>query len=361
MKTTSPKQQKLRINKKTALAWTFLLLLSIIAFWFYRDSLEEIFAGIRNLSFKNILFSAGLAGIYYALEGLIIYEMAVSITPEYKAGYGIATAYRCEFYRMITMGSGSGLAEIYYLSKDGVKPGRGTSLTMLQFVMKKIAVMLWGVSGFLLLLHTENASEICRNYGGFMIAGCVITVGIVIVLLTVVLSEKVMSRILWLCNKLSHRFPSKKMKLKEWKEQVELLNRTGKELLTYKKSFWKVIAYNLLKLFVLYAIPAYLLWGKSQLPGEKQIFWGESILLMAVVYMLAGVIPAPSGIGSLEFVFLLFFGQFAETGTTVPTILLFRFVTWILPFGVGGIIIAGDKCSEYRKNHSKKLRCNKII
>mgnify|MGYP006949003448 FL=1 len=59
---------------------------------------------------------------------------------------------------------------------------------------------------------------------------------------------------------------------------------------------------------------------------------------MAIAYMLAGVIPAPSGIGSLEFVFLLFFNCFAGEMYTVPAILVFRFTTWLVPFIIGGII-----------------------
>ena len=61
-------------------------------------------------------------------------------------------------------------------------------------------------------------------------------------------------------------------------------------------------------------------------------------MLMAISYMLAGVLPAPSGIGSLEFVFLLFFTRFAKESTAVPAILVFRLMIWIVPFAIGGIL-----------------------
>ena len=64
---------------------------------------------------------------------------------------------------------------------------------------------------------------------------------------------------------------------------------------------------------------------------------------MTVSYMLAGVIPAPSGIGSLEFVFLLFFNEFTDSSINIPAILLFRFAIWIVPFFVGGFIVIIDK------------------
>ena len=87
------------------------------------------------------------------------------------------------------------------------------------------------------------------------------------------------------------------------------------------------------------------------LAGIAAVFTGlsfaENILLMAVAYMLAGVIPAPSGIGALEFVFLLFFTGFVEAGAALPAILLFRFVTWILPFGVGGGVLIWMRTRGY--------------
>ena len=46
--------------------------------------------------------------------------MASGIVPTYRLKYGIATAYRCEFYRLITFGSGTGIAEIHYLHKKGI-------------------------------------------------------------------------------------------------------------------------------------------------------------------------------------------------------------------------------------------------
>ena len=91
------------------------------------------------------------------------------------------------------------------------------------------------------------------------------------------------------------------------------------------------------KLVLFYSIPACFLFGKTALTVSECVF------LMAVAFMLAGVIPAPSGAVSLEFVFLLFFGHFADYQSAVTGILLFRFATWICPAAVGGIMLAGQR------------------
>lgn len=76
--------------------------------------------------------------------------------------------------------------------------------------------------------------------------------------------------------------------------------------MTHKKRFLVLLGLNLMKLIVIYLIPAYILKDISVLNIP------QSVMLMAIAYMLAGVIPAPSGIGSLEFVFLLFFNCFGR-------------------------------------------------
>ena len=97
-------------------------------------------------------------------------------------------------------------------------------------------------------------------------------------------------------------------------------------------------------MLLFYSIPASLLFGTTG------ISFAESILLMAVAYMLSGIIPAPSGAGALEFVFLLFFSHFKDSGRALSVILLFRFATWVLPFGIGGGLMAAGRRKEAKDN-----------
>lgn len=131
--------------------------------------------------------------------------------------------------------------------------------------------------------------------------------------------------------------PAWERRVYAWKEQIELLNRSGRIILGQKYKIIFVILLQTGKLVLFYAIPAYLLRGCLQPAAVLQEFL-ICILLMSIVYMLSGVIPAPSGIGSLEFVFLLFFSGAAKAQTAVPAILVFRFVTWVIPFMAGGVI-----------------------
>lgn len=343
MKTINQKQTGNKKSKsvRSAVQLLFWLLLLSLALFIYRDSFRDIMAGLRQVTWLHILISVLLSIAYYILEGITIHSMASMIVLQDSVWNGIAIAFQCEFYRLITLGSGAGIAEIHYLHKNGIEPARGTMLTMLQYIMKKTGIMVLGVLGFAGLYRNENTINVCEQYAGFLGAGCVITVIIVLFLLFIALSPSVMLWVIWIMDKITQRVPSLSEKTNFLKEQMTALNQTGKIIFCQKKRLAWIILLNLIKLAAMYCIPAYLLYGKSQLTPA------ECFMLMAVVYMLSGVIPAPSGVGSLEFVFLLFFGVFADSSVVVPAVLVFRFATWILPFAIGGVLLLINKISKY--------------
>lgn len=324
-------------QKRSIIGSIVISILLMAALFAYRDSLTQIFMGITKVSLSDIAVSSLLSLLFFIMEGMIIYRLAGISSPDYRLRNGIATACRCEFYRLITFGSGTGIAEIHYLHKDGVAPAIGTGISVLQFVMKKNGIMLLGIVSFAFLYFSPETKALCLQYTGFLTAGCVITSAIALFLLCITLSGKVKNLVLFLLNKLALKFPSAKEKISGLETQVKLLNESGHRLFRQKKVMVQIIFYNLIKLTAIYCIPAYLLSGKYALD------FFSCTMLMAAVYMLAGVIPAPSGIGSLEFVYLLLFGTFAGPEITVPALLVFRFATWILPFIAGGILCLTDK------------------
>lgn len=336
--------------------WLILCLL-LIAAVFYRDSLIEIYQGIRQTETSSILISIGLSMAAYLMEGMTITCMAGTVIPVFSVKNGTAIAFLCEFYRMITLGSGSGFVEIHYLHKNGMETGSAAGLTMIQYMLKRAAVMVLGLVGFGVLYGSGSGRELCREYAGFMAAGCVVTVGVIAVFVGLAVSEKISGwaclLLDWLIGKAAgweeksgrrrrtsreeetgvQKRSSREERFVKWKEQVRLLNQAGKLFFGKRSRALRALLFQIGKMLLFYAIPASLLYGKCSLT------FGENVLLMAVAYMLSGIIPAPSGAGALEFVFLLFFAGFVEEGMALPAILLFRFATWVLPFAVGGVFV----------------------
>lgn len=311
--------------------WVVLLLLAA-ASAFYKDSLHEIREGLRQVTGREVLNSVLFSLAAYFLEGMTIACMVSTVRPVFPVGRGTVIAYLCEFYRLITLGSGAGVAEICCLHRDGIETGTATVLTMLQYVCKRTAVLVLGGFGVVALCFGQRMPEACREligeYAFFLAAGCVISVGVIAAFLCVTLNNKISSAMLTLLDWMSGKFPALDKKWHAWKEQVILLNRSGRSVLGQKRKISCAILLQIGKLLLFYGIPAYLL--------HNGIF--NSICVMAVVYMLSGIIPAPSGAGSLEFVFLLFFSRFVEAQAAIPAVLVFRFATWIVPFAIGGLL-----------------------
>lgn len=357
--------------------------LLLTAAFFYRDSLAEIFQGIRQAEPAAVLMSAMLSMAAYFVEGMTIACMAGAVIPsgfcerdlplpprrrkctvhparaealhenagqkEGQAGplsvrQGIRITFLCEFYRMITLGNGSGFAEIHYLHKNGMEAGSAAVLTMIQYMLKRTAVMLLGTFGFAVLWREGDTRAVCREYALFMAAGCGVTAGVILVFTALALSDRIASWAERLLEMLTRKLPSWEKRFSKWKEQIRLLNRSGKDFLNQKRRSLCALALQTVKMLFFYSIPASLLFGKTG------ISFAESILLMAVAYMLSGIIPAPSGAGALEFVFLLFFSRFTDSGRALSVILLFRFATWVLPFGIGGGLMAAGRWKEAKDN-----------
>ncbi len=339
MKTISRKKQE---NKEKSYSGKMmikgiLLILLLISLICYRNSLQSIWEGVRSVTKKELCISVLLAISGYLLEGMTIACMMRIVIPHAATGYGIWIAFVCEFYRLTTLGSGSGFAEIHYLIRKEIEPGKAATLTMIQYVIKRIAVMLFGLGGFICLFCREKTRFLCVEYKAFMGIGCLITVIVIALFLCLALSAKLTAAALkfmdWLCLKV----PSKEEVFCKWKEQIMLLNRSGKSILGEKKKILCLLLLQSGKLMLFYSIPACFLCGKTDL------LVSESICLMAVSFMLAGVIPAPSGAVALEFVFLLFFTGFTNYDVAVPAILLFRFATWLCPAVIGGVLLPGRK------------------
>lgn len=327
-----------------------LALLLAVSLFFYRDSFREIWEGVMQVTAKELCVCILLAGAGYVLEGMTIFCMMGAVMRKPSARDGVFIAFVCEFYRLTTLGNGSGVAEIHYLCQCGkeekIAPGSATVLTMIQYILKRIAIIGLGIFGFLVLYQRKDTQELCKEYAAFVLTACLITAGIIAVFLALSLSDQVAAGAFWVLEKLSWKLPSRQDIFRKWKEQITLLNRSGKSILRQRGRMLCAVLIQMGKLLLFYGITAYLLYGKASLGA------GSSLLLMALSFMLAGVIPTPSGAGALEFVFLLFFTRFADSGTAVIAILLFRFATWICSAAAGGLLLAAEGIRKRPKKTS---------
>ena len=320
------------MKKKRKVSSYIVLALLIFAVWFYRDSMQEIWWGIRQISAKEILVCLILASIYFVLDGFLIHYGSAPFSKQMTVRKGIITTFSCEFYRLITLGGGTFVAEIYYLCKSGVTLAQGTAVSAYKYAIKKLSIMLSGLVGFLWLYQMDYTRELCWQYGGFAAVATVMCTAIIGAFFLISISEKIANLVIFLIESLAKKIKWIAKNSESWISQIRSLNAEGRCLWWQWKRSLVVLVVNLCKCMAIYSVVAVLLSGNSILSA------GDLIAIMAVTYFLAGVIPVPSGIMSLEYIFGLFLGDFLGIGRIAPAILSFRFFSWIFPACMGGIV-----------------------
>ena len=75
------------------------------------------------------------------------------------------------------------------------------------------------------------------------------------------------------------------------------------------------------------------------------------LAIMSFVVAIAGVMVAPAGIGTLEFVFMLLFAGMASNDKLLLAILLYRFFAFVVPGLVGVIVVIVHKLFIYKNEH----------
>lgn len=320
------------------------ILVGIIVYTF-RDSAGPILEQLKKTTPAVVAGICVMTMVYHVVEGLITMVLAKQYQPGFTWGMGITNALYCSFYRVATLGSGAGVAAIYYLNEHGVSYGQAFGLYMLQYAFHKISIALFSLLFF--GLSWEYMLQHFSDYGGLLAAGYGITVVITLGLILFCCSKGFHRLLFWVLDfvngKLKHRFDPL---LSQLREQCGMMEEASKHLLKRKSTVAGVIALNILKLCFWYAIP-YLVFG-----SEDVITLPQVMAVTSLSVMLAAVIPAPAGIGSTEFVFTSLFSKIVGTGMAGSASLLYRFGTFVFPFAVGAVIVAARHIRAGKKEKS---------
>lgn len=310
-----------------------LLLIGIVLliFWiFYKDSLREGLEEISRISVGAICGLLGASTGYMLLEGLIIWNTAGAEKKKFRRRDGIRCAYYCSFLRLLTFGTGSGIGEVVFLTKKGISAAKAAGMSILQYLIQKITVALTGI--FAAYLYLYRRQEQNGYLEAYIILAALITAGIGTALALILFSRKFRRSLLKLLHMLGVRFPALGEKEHFVREQIENLQQGGKQLFRdYRRIAW-ILILNVGKYFCWFSVP-YLLYGQSE---EITLFTSWALMVLAT--MLAGVIPAPGGYGSIEFVLLLLFSPVLRKEQIFSLSVLYRFVTSFIPFFVGAIV-----------------------
>ena len=329
--------------------WLLVLALVILVCLANRQSLPEILREVGKTPPMVIGAACLLSAGYFLAEGAIIHYMTKRYRPEFTCREGISCALYCAFYRVATLGSGSGVAEIYYLNTRGIEAGTATGMSLVQYILHKVAVALYGITGFIILCI--QGDTVVRSYRLQMVLGCILTALITAVLITAAAGKKITARIFRLLDKKLKPGSKAEQKAHTFRKQAELCQQEGGVLLHDKKALLIVCLLDAVKLSCWYMVPWLLFAGTTSLSLP------DTMLLTALIQTLAAVIPCPSGIGAVEYVFSLFFGTYVSGVSAVSASLVYRFATFLFPC-IPGAALAWRHYRWNKKRRMDRIRNN---
>lgn len=336
------------INKKTKtiLKFAFVLLIIAIVIYTFRDSAGPIANQLEQTSIWVVVTICILAVLYELVEGWITYSFARKYNPAFTYRMGVESAFYCCFYRVATLGSGAGVAAIYYLNEKGIEVTKGTGMYMMEYVLHKVTIAIF--SGLFFVISWGFMREHYSDYTWMLFGGYGITFVVAIIMVFFGCSHHVHEWMLWLADKINKKgkFDAQ---IAELRHQCKVMEDATGELLGKGSFVVSIILKNLLKFSFWYSIPYFVLCETGQ------ITLPEAMAVTSLSVLLAAVIPAPAGIGSTEFVFAMLFSVIVGTGAAGSASLLYRFATFVLPFVIGAFVVLSRRRIEKQlKKHKHR-------
>lgn len=320
-------------NHKTLFKWIFIIGAVAAVIWMNRVQLPRIYHALVNMSPILLILALICSFCYFFLEGTIITLLSRKYRSDFTVNEGITGAFFCQFYRMLTLGSGTAISEVYYLHTRNVAAAKATGMCLVQYLAQRITIAFLGLlSGIYIYtsysdIVVDHKNQIILSYGISLIVVCAI--------IFAGTCHRAVNHLFTFFERLINPLSSASRRLFAIKHQVNLFQLACLELLREGGRLVKLFFLNILKILCQMAIPAILLFDEKH---PEDFFMMLS--LAGMVYVLAGVIPAPGGIGSLEWVFILLFQEIMPIEAATAAVIVNRLFFSLLPFLVGAVVSA---------------------
>lgn len=329
-------------KRKTIIGYCILLILLLVGILRNRVLFQDVIKQIKQISLPCILVMLFVAVLYWTMDGCILYLLGRRYNKDLSIFNGIHATFCGAFFRVSTFGNGMGIAKVYYLTQDGIPIGNSMGVCLLQTIFYRIAVWLLGIIPFICSPTTRSAM---RSYRKFMAAGILLNIIILIFLITISIAQKFTGKLFKYANYFIKSKPTWKTWLDKFQLQVTLLQTEAEKVYKDKSFTFQLLLLSLIQQSVVYFIPYF---GS----GDASISFAHIYMATASAFMLAGVIPMPSGFGSLEFVFSIMFTNITSKASAISAIIIFRFLFTFVPFFIGAVPVFLWKVPNNKKQRS---------
>lgn len=319
----------------------FLLILAtfIVLYVSLKDNLNEVINGFTKLNIFWIIIALIFTFSYYFLRSLSLLTFARKFKENITLKKILRMVFITQFFDGITPSSSGGQPyQIYAFKKENLKITEATNITIQNFIVYQIALVLLGLIAVISNSYLNLFDEL-GTIKHLILLGFIINVIVIIGLFSLAFFKKINTIIIKLIVSLLSKIKIVKDKeniIKNLNKHVDTFHDGAIILLKNKRDFIKTILYNFFALALIYSVPVLIVYGLGDY-NSLNLF--ESIISSAYVMLIGSFIPIPGATGGIEYAFTQFYGVFILGANLTLVMLLWRFLTYYVGVTIGGILL----------------------
>ena len=324
--------------KKVANIIVLALVTCLVLYFSLKDNFNTIINEIINVNIFWLVISFLLAISFWFFKAIATTRIANIFKKDYSIKQGMRLVLETNFFHAITpFAVGGQPYEIYSLKKSKLKITEATNVSIVNFIVYQIALVLLGIIAIVynhhFVLLKEN--DLLKNLVviGFLV-NFIVIVALFLLTCTKKINKILMKFIIKVLNKI-HLVKNKDEKIKQFNEYLNEFHQGAKILLHDKKLFIKLIFVHFIGLISSYLIPLTLTYAM----GISSYTGIEAIVLSSYVMLIGAFVPIPGGTGGLEYGFMTFYGSFIKGSKLNAIMLLWRFITYYFAMILGAILL----------------------
>lgn len=324
--------------KKVANVIVLALVTCLVLYFSLKDNFNTIINEIINVNIFWLVISFLLAISFWFFKAIATTRIANIFKKDYSIKQGMRLVLETNFFHAITpFAVGGQPYEIYSLKKSKLKITEATNVSIVNFIVYQIALVLLGIIAIVynhhFVLLKEN--DLLKN---LVVVGFLVNFIVIVALFLLTCTKKInkilMKFIIKVLNKI-HLVKNKDEKIKQFNEYLNEFHQGAKILLQDKKHFIKLIFVHFIGLISSYLIPLTLAYAM----GISSYTGIEAIVLSSYVMLIGAFVPIPGGTGGLEYGFMTFYGSFIKGSKLNAIMLLWRFITYYFAMILGAILL----------------------
>ena len=322
------------------------IFLLIVLYFSLKDNYHEIINAIHNMNPIWILLAICILCIYRGLASLAHYLLIKQNQEQVSYLRCLQINFIILFFHGVTPFAGGGQPmEVYYLHKEGIPFTKATNITLQNFIVYQVSLVLMGVIALIynMFFNLFPSNHLIKK---LVILGFVINFLVLVVTYILSFGEKINRFII---EKAIHLIAKIKLIKNEKETQDKFrsyLKRFHQNALILRKDRKLVAIYiiiNMIGLSCLYSMPYVIAIGLG-----CKITLIEAIIGTAYVMIIGSFVPIPGGTGGIEYGFMFFYSYFIKGSILNAIMLIWRFVSYYL-----GMIFGAIALSVYRKKEKK--------